>query len=380
MASEGMHPLTIEVAPGMNQIVILIGKTETIHVRRRTEVDPVIFARKNTPHRDSIPDVLKNIELDENGAKTKKDYRASFVYQIIAQTDKTGKPKYVPRGSQVCVNIQTYDFGDSRASESKGKKEKKTEKVAELKPPSLFSRLCCFCCMSNSTTSKNKVAAEDKSLNSSSNISTINNNNNNRMASPTHESIPEEEEAIEEEDFQPLLPKQRPCDIGKKTLVLDLDETLVHSAFRPMEHHDFEIPVELEGETHIVYVLKRPGVERFLSELGKIFEIVIYTASLGKYADPLLDLLDPTHENIIYRLFREHCVLYENNFIKDLSLLGRDLNNTLIIDNSPNAYIFQVSNGINCLSFVDDLNDRELYDLLIFLKELNSYDVYILLY
>lgn len=335
-------------------------------------MDPVIFARKNTPHRESIPDVLKNIELDENGAKTKKDYRASFVYQVIAQTDKTGKPKYVPRGSQACVNIQTYDFGDSRASESMGKKS--PDKIPEPKP-SLFSRLCCCCCMGSKSTPTNKVAAEDKSNNTSSNIST------NKNKSPKQEGIPEEDEGeAEEEEFQPLLPKQRPCDVGKQTLVLDLDETLVHSAFRPMEHHDFEIPVELEGETHIVYVLKRPGVERFLEELGKIYEIVIYTASLGKYADPLLDLLDPEHKNIIHRLFREHCVLYENNFIKDLSLLGRDLNSTLIIDNSPNAYIFQVTNGINCISFVDDLSDRELYDLLLLLKEMKGCPVYIYIY
>lgn len=175
---------------------------------------------------------------------------------------------------------------------------------------------------------------------------------------------------------QSILPKQSGKNIGRKTLVLDLDETLVHSAFRPMEYHDYEIPVELEGEVHIVYVLKRPGVERFLQETSKYFELVVYTASLGKYADPLLDEMDPDHSMISYRLFREQCVLYENNFIKDLSLLGRDLKQTLIIDNSPNAYIFHNENGVNCVSFIDDLCDRELYDLVLFLDEVNKSEVY----
>ena len=68
---------------------------------------------------------------------------------------------------------------------------------------------------------------------------------------------------------------------------------------------------------HFVYVAKRPGVDEFLTEMAKHYEIVIYTASLNKYADPLLDLLDPNRV-IRCRLFRESCVYYEGNYVKDL--------------------------------------------------------------
>lgn len=100
--------------------------------------------------------------------------------------------------------------------------------------------------------------------------------------------------------------------------------------------------------------------------MAKHYEIVIYTASLNKYADPLLDLLDP-HNVIRARLFRESCVFYEGNYVKDLSLLDRDLSHTIIIDNSPSSYMFHPENAIDCSSFIDDPRDRELEQIGAFL-------------
>ena len=110
---------------------------------------------------------------------------------------------------------------------------------------------------------------------------------------------------------------------------------------------------------HFVYVSKRPGVDEFLVEMAKYYEIVIYTASLNKYADPLLDLLDP-HQVIRTRLFRESCVYYEGNYVKDLSLIDRELSQSIIVDNSPASYMFHPENAIDCSSYIDDPNDREL--------------------
>jgi RNA polymerase II subunit A small phosphatase-like protein len=115
-----------------------------------------------------------------------------------------------------------------------------------------------------------------------------------------------------------------------------------------------------------VYVAKRPGVDEFLVEMAKHYEIVIYTASLNKYADPLLDLLDP-QKTIRARLFRESCAYFEGNYVKDLSLLNRDLSDTIIIDNSPASYMFHPENAIDCSSFIDDRNERELYQIGAFL-------------
>lgn len=164
-----------------------------------------------------------------------------------------------------------------------------------------------------------------------------------------------------------LLPDLHADDKGKKCLVLDLDETLVHSSFRAVPGADFVIPVQIEDVVHFVYVSKRPGVDKFLIEMAKHYEIVIYTASLDKYADPLLDLLDPK-KTIRTRLFRESCVYYEGNYVKDLSLLNRDLSQSIIVDNSPASYIFHPENAIDCSSYIDDPRDQELDQIGSFLE------------
>lgn len=168
-----------------------------------------------------------------------------------------------------------------------------------------------------------------------------------------------------------LLGPQTGRHVGKKCLALDLDETLVHSSFQPVKDADYVIPVLIEGTTHNVYVLKRPGVDEFLARVSEHYEIVIYTASLGKYADPLLDQLDPC--NLVEkRLFREDCVYHDGHYVKDLSLLNRDVDTVIIVDNSPMSYIFHPENAIDCSSFIDSKADKELWQIGDFLVEHSS--------
>jgi carboxy-terminal domain RNA polymerase II polypeptide A small phosphatase len=107
---------------------------------------------------------------------------------------------------------------------------------------------------------------------------------------------------------------QLPKDLGKKTLVLDLDETLVHSSFKPhdLKEADILLPVELDGNVCLVYVLLRPGALEFCQRLSHHYEVVIFTASLSKYADPLVKILDPEGTWCSHILFREHCTYLED--------------------------------------------------------------------
>ena len=76
---------------------------------------------------------------------------------------------------------------------------------------------------------------------------------------------------------------------GMKTLVLDLDETLVHSQFNQIKNPDYVIPVNIDGQVCNIFVQKRPGVDHFLKTMAEHYELVIFTASLSKYADPLMN-------------------------------------------------------------------------------------------
>jgi len=158
-----------------------------------------------------------------------------------------------------------------------------------------------------------------------------------------------------------LLPPLSAENEGKKCLVLDLDETLVHSSFKPIPKPDFIIPVEIDRVVHHVYVLKRPFVDEFLLRASKHYEIVIFTASLSKYADPLLDKLD-IHNVIEHRLFRESCVIHGTAYVKDMRRIGRKLKDTIIVDNSPPSYLFQPTNAVPCASWFDDQSDTQLRD------------------
>lgn len=168
---------------------------------------------------------------------------------------------------------------------------------------------------------------------------------------------------------QALLPPMRPEFKGKKCLVLDLDETLVHSSFKVLREADFTIPVEIEGQYHNVYVIKRPGVDQFMKRVGELYEVVVFTASVSKYGDPLLDQLD-IHGVVHHRLFRESCYNHQGNYVKDLSQIGRDLKETIIIDNSPTSYIFHPQHAVPISSWFSDAHDNELLDLIPVLEDL----------
>jgi len=107
--------------------------------------------------------------------------------------------------------------------------------------------------------------------------------------------------------------------------------------------------------------------------MSKLYEIVIFTASLGKYADPLLDILDK-EKLISYRLFREHCTPYGSSYVKDLSRLGRDLDKIIIVDNSIAAYALQPKNAIPISTWLDDLSDSELLKVANLLENLAKAD------
>lgn len=121
---------------------------------------------------------------------------------------------------------------------------------------------------------------------------------------------------------------------GRKTLVLDLDETLVHSIFESAGKHEITLTIDFNNHPLTIYVNVRPYMKEFMERVSELYEVVIFTASLAKYANPLLDKMGLAGK-LEGRLFRESCVYSGNGYVKDLRRLGRDLKGVIIVDVFP---------------------------------------------
>lgn len=153
-------------------------------------------------------------------------------------------------------------------------------------------------------------------------------------------------------------PSRNPSAIPQKTLVLDLDETLIHSLAkggRMSSGHMVEVklaaPVTTStpggvsttvGPQHpiLYYVHKRPHCDDFLRKVCKWYKLVVFTASVQEYAEPVIDWLERERKYFQGRYFRQHCTLRNGAYIKDLSSVEPDLSKVIILDNSPMSYIF----------------------------------------
>ena len=175
-----------------------------------------------------------------------------------------------------------------------------------------------------------------------------NNNNNEIMGSGVINNIKES---------PPYLPEINPK--FKYTLVLDIDETIIHYFF-----------TYINGMFFV-----RPYVYEFLNELNKYYEIVTFTAGTKDYADNILNLLD-TNDNLIkYRLYRHHTTIMGCNVFKDLMRLGRDMSKIIIIDNLKDNFKLQPNNGLFIKTWTSDINDNQLFDLEKILKDIAMFEV-----
>ena len=137
----------------------------------------------------------------------------------------------------------------------------------------------------------------------------------------------------------------------KFTLVLDLDETLIA----------FKISQNQENKGLLQF---RPGLDYFLLKMKNIYEIIVFTSATQEYADPIENCIEQNEKYFDARLYRQHTIIYENDFVKDISRIGRPLNSIIIVDNMPQNFRLQKENGIFIKPFWgDDIFDSALFSL-----------------
>ena len=75
-------------------------------------------------------------------------------------------------------------------------------------------------------------------------------------------------------------------------------------------------------------------------QICKWYNLVVFTASVQEYADPVIDWLESERKYFSARYYRQHCTFRQGAFIKDLSSVEPYLSKVMILDNSPLSYMF----------------------------------------
>ena len=136
--------------------------------------------------------------------------------------------------------------------------------------------------------------------------------------------------------FEPPPPKP-----GMKTLMLDLDETLIHTAcYKPDPKIEY---FKLPNSTDYVYL--RPGVKDFMKFAFENFDLFIYTAAMESYADYIIDKICPGIPSD-HRLYRDSCFPDGEYVKKDIYIVKRDRSDLIMVDDSYGVFL---SNRINSL-------------------------------
>lgn len=159
-----------------------------------------------------------------------------------------------------------------------------------------------------------------------------------------------------------------------KTLIIDLDETMIHATANTNSNSsnkfDFIVEVLINRTSCLYYVYKRPHLNYFLDVVSNWYNLVVYTASVREYADPVIDLIDNNRRYFKNRLFRSSCPQAQGQYFKDLSLVDSDLSKVCLLDNSAASFALYPDNAIPIESWRDDGNDEALLELLPFLDAL----------
>jgi Dullard-like phosphatase family protein len=144
----------------------------------------------------------------------------------------------------------------------------------------------------------------------------------------------------------------------KYTLVLDLDETLIY--LMPNYPGDDRKDAVLRHT-----LMFRPCLFEFLQKMKPLYELVIFSFGTYEYVENVIKIIEKNGKIFQHVLYRQHTTCNNGEYVKDLSLLGRDLKNIIIVDDNPQVFKLQERNGICIKPFYGDVvSDRNTLKIL----------------
>lgn len=183
--------------------------------------------------------------------------------------------------------------------------------------------------------------------------------------------------------------------VGKKTLVLGLDETLIHSVFSHEKDADFQYNLVSSGKVFTISTYKRPYLDKFIEHVSKKFELVFYTSGVAEYSNLVINSID-TQNTVSGRLFRDSCKLNSNQddtspnssygakgipknsknlanevrYLKDIPKLGRLMSNIIVLDSNTMTCSECIQNTVPIRPWFRSKDDTELKEILPILDSL----------
>ena len=157
---------------------------------------------------------------------------------------------------------------------------------------------------------------------------------------------------------------------GKKTLVLDLDETLILATKKKPAVYDAALTY---NGRDLIYLKLRPFLKEFLEDMQELYELIIYTSADRVYADNIINFIEQDQLYFSHRLYQLQCLRRGNKYLfKNLELLcsNRSISDIIIVDNLVINYSLSVRNGIPILDYKGDDNDYQLVHLAAYLRKL----------
>ena len=161
---------------------------------------------------------------------------------------------------------------------------------------------------------------------------------------------------------------------NKKTLVLDLDHTLVYfiKSITPSiwaQKFGLKVSTSRKGNHFVL----RPFALPFLKIIKRYYEIIVFSSSQSQYCNDIVNCIDPFNKYFTKVLSRDNCIKYRQFYIKDLTIIqNRHLKDLVIVDDSILPSALNFNNFIPITPFTGGVDDNQFISLSSFLLSIHE--------
>ena len=311
------------------------------------------FVKNNDNNEKNYYNEFLNI-FNQISLMTESDITNFFYNHINKKYNKYNKEKNLNKMSNIFLNYKNFN---SSMKNRKTIKQNKTDiNYSNYKNINSFTKDI------NSSTDLNELDFEPEEKNIKNkyiSIYRINEQNKNNNILNINKSI-------DDNYFQnsslipPFIRNEKPKN-KRYTLILDLDETLVH-----VERINQQINNNYIYNLNDQRVINlRPGLFSFLNSVKPYYEIISFSTASKIYADNIIKKIETNQQYFDYNLYRDHTTLYGKEYVKDISKIGRNIKEVIIVDNLEKNFKLNPNNGIKIAPYFGEINsdDVKLFEL-----------------